>query len=100
MAFGGKLRGSITTRYGVFIGGMKTHFEVDPGLQDTIVPIANAQISALAPRNVSAIYISYHNTQPQMLPDSLRYLEQNQGGGAGLLPGGIGRRVLPFLDGQ
>lgn len=90
-----KLRGYVSTRYGFIVGGMKTKFGIDPGLEDVIVSIANAQISALAPRNVAAIYITHDNRQPAMLPNSLRYLEENQG--AGLLPGGgLGRRLLPF----
>jgi hypothetical protein len=94
-----KLRGWVSTRYGFYVGGMKTKFGVDPGLQETIVPIANAQVSALAPRNTAAIYITHDNRQPRILPPNLRYLEENQGATAGLLPGGLARRLLP-LDGD
>lgn len=90
-----KLRGYVSTRYGAIIAGMKTKFSVDPGLQDTIVPVADAQISALAPRNVAAIYVSYSNSQPAMLPSGLRYLEENNG--TGLIPRDLTRRVLPDL---
>jgi hypothetical protein len=88
-----KLRGSVSVRFGVIVPGMKTKYSVDPGLQDTVVPIANATISALAPRNTSVIYISHSNSQPAMLPPNLEYLEENRG--ARLIPTGLTRRLLP-----
>lgn len=73
--FARQLRGTISTRTGVFVPGYKTKFAVDPGLQDTIVPIASAQISALASRNTSSIYIYHDNRNPPILPpQNVRYL--------------------------
>jgi len=92
-----KLRGTVSTRWGILVGGMKTKYSVDPGLQDTIVPIANAQISALSERNTSTIYVSHTNTEPQMLPPYLRYLEENPNNFA--RPMGLMRRVIPLEEG-
>jgi len=81
-----KLRGHVSTRRGVVIPGMKTKYAVDPGLQDTVAPIACAQISALAPRNTSYVTVRHvNNPGLSTLPDTLRYL--NTGSGRGLLPG-------------
>ncbi len=72
--FARQLRGTISTRAGVFVAGYKTKFAVDPGLQDTIVPIASAQISALASRNTSSVYVYHDNRNPPMLPpQNIRY---------------------------
>jgi len=70
-----KLRGSVSTRIGVFVTGTKTKYAVDTGLQDTIVPIATAQINALAPRLVASLYVTHDNRQPQAaLPPDLATL--------------------------
>lgn len=80
-----KLRGSVSTRIGVFVTGMKTKYAVDTGLQDTIVPISTAQINALAPRLVASVYVSHDNRHPYpALPRELTTLIT-----------GEGRRTLP-----
>jgi len=88
-----KLRGHVSTRMGVFVGGIRTSYAVDPGLQDTIVPLGSAQISALATRNTSAVSVHHTNAvRPPALPGELNnYL--NSGRRAGLLP-------APYLAGS
>ena len=86
--FGRRLKGSVSTRSGVFVSGYKTKYRVDPQLQDTVTPIATAQLNALAERNTASVAVYHNNRHPfENLPENLRYL------GAG------GRsRALPMLD--
>ena len=83
---GRKLRGWVSTRAGVIVAGYKTKFAVDPGLEDVIVPIANAHMNALGRRVTSSIYITHDNRQARALPNSLRYLSEGDG---------LERRMLP-----
>jgi len=82
-----KLRGSVSTREGIFVTGYKTKFAVDPGLQDVIVPIACAQVSALATRPCAAVYVDWSNrfSQPA-LPSSLQALIEGGSRRGALMP--------------
>lgn len=63
-----QLRGTISTRAGVFVAGYKSKFAIDPGLQDTVVPIVTAQLNALGARNVSSVYVYHDNRHPPVIP--------------------------------
>jgi hypothetical protein len=72
---GRRLTGEVSTRVGVFVAGYKTNYAVDPGLEDTIVPIATAQMNSLSRRVTSAISINHNNQQPiSAFPQNVRNL--------------------------
>jgi len=93
LLWGGKLRGRVRTTVRFFSKSYDTQYRVDPGLEDTITPISNAQISAMASRNTSYVSV-HHSNNPTFstLPSNLRYLNT---GRRGLLPGaGYGYPLL------
>ncbi len=83
---GRKLRGQVSTRAGVFVAGFKTKCAVDPGLEDIVVPIANAQINALGRRETSSVYVTHDNRQARALPNNLNYLSQGRDSNRRALP--------------
>ena len=83
---GRKLRGWVSTRAGIVLAGYKTKFAVDPGLEDVIVPIANAHMNALGRRATSSIYVTHDNRQAMALPSNLRYLSEHDGSERRALP--------------
>lgn len=89
---GKKIKGCVSTRIGVFISGFKTKYSVDPGLQDTIVPIATAQMNALGQRSTASVYVTHDNRYLTALPNNLEYL--NLGG----RNNGLARRLISNED--
>lgn len=88
---GKKIKGCISSRIGIFISGFKTKYAVDPGLQDTVVPIATAQLNALGQRSTASVYVTHDNQHLTALPKNLKYLDMGNSRN-------LARRLLPDIE--